>query len=248
MSEHIRKAGLDVDFVSNLATPPESATESLQNIDLVSMEWFTKSSELQNWKKGGSDGSLLWLHGHPKDGKTFTMSHVLSNLCHYFDYGRQRDAVAVFCTREYSEASLVASLVFQLVNNNLRADVALKGVASWPTSLTEDDLTKRLWKILDACIREVKAREAVFLIDGIDKLESTAGSSFLMNLVALHGSTQTCATNRVLISSRDYPHIRDVLSKFESIERGKEMRGKNFHPKWSICLLTLHRMSQDALL
>lgn len=69
-------------------------------------------------------------------------------------------------------------------------------------------------------------REVIFILDGVDEIGAETRSQFLRSLHYLEKKTRGKAIIRVLISSRDYPDIRDALDHYSAIERGKEWKGK----------------------
>lgn len=194
------------------------------------IEWFTKSPEFRAWKVN-TGLALLWLHGVPGDGKTVLMSYVTKHLPQYFEYTKAWDAATLFCSPDSSEISMLISLSLQLSKDIDRAGAAWSNIRSWPTPLTETQVSRHLWRLVEILIAagENSGSETIFLIDGIDELKSKTRAAFLNNLVALEKKASLSATTRVLVSSRDYPDIREALSHYTSIERQKERKGKKQH-------------------
>lgn len=194
-----------------------------------SVEWFTKSPEFQAWKDK-EHLALLWLHGAPGLGKSVTMCYALERLPRYFGYAKNWDVAVIFRFRSaQTENILVASLVFQLMRNSIRAEAALTKFNHWPTSPTKRELTKLLWELLEIMITGAPVRETVFLMDAIDELKPEIRSSFLNNFLDLEKQVQSSATLRVLISSRPYPDLQQALSHYLMIEPQKERKGEIPH-------------------
>lgn len=214
------------------------------------IEWFTKSPEFSAWK-GNPDLALLWLHGVPGAGKTVLMSYVTKHLPQYFEYTKAWDAATLFCSSDYSEISMLISLSLQLSKDIVRAGAAWSNIKSWPTALTETQVSRHLWRLVEILIAAGgnSGSETIFLIDAIDELKPTTRAAFLKNLVALEKKASLSATTRILVSSRDYPDIREALSHYKSIERENERKGKKSHMNtlgniYMHALIAGNRMSQ----
>jgi Cdc6-like AAA superfamily ATPase len=215
------KIGLQQNDILYASIAPESA-DKLCDVPSIetSLEWFTKSPEFKMWKEKGHC-ALLWLYGAPGDGKTVVMSYVRKRLPNHYGYAKRLDVASLFCSADHTENCLVASLVFQLIRNDLRAQAAKTKIKSWSGLPT----TKNLWELLETLINGVSAFETVLLIDGIDALKPDSRSSFLTNFLALEKQVQSGAIIRVLISSRPFSDIQVALAHYDSIEREKERKG-----------------------
>jgi hypothetical protein len=200
------------------------------------LEWFSKSIEYETWSGTGHSASL-WLHGGPADGKTVAATYVLESLPNQYPYDKPWDVASIFCTDKDSEIGLVASLAYQLLGRNERAQAAQetkqfkdlkKKLKPDPDKETFEDssLVKIWWQLLQLSIMTMPRYEIAIIIDGIDKIGNDASSSFLKQFVLLQKRIQSKIMMRVLISSRPFSDIRQALTHYPSIEKGKERRGK----------------------
>lgn len=167
----------------------------------------------------------LWLHGEHGDGKTIIMSYVLINLPWNRLYAEKENIASIFCSRNDSEEGVVASIAIQLLKNKFHPNTPL---SNFPISRFQPghgrlDFNHLLWRLLTGLIRANP--QAIFIIDGIDKLNFPVRSSFLDRFYRFEeelGSTRM----RVLISSDKNDDIQNALSYFPSIDRERERRGE----------------------
>ena len=121
------------------------------------------------------------------------------------------------------------SLATQLSCRIDRVSAELKKVAlpDFPRDHSEEaDWTRYIWKLLEALIVLISEHEVIFIIDEIDEMRAGVRSQFLQSLHNLEKNIQGKAIIRILVSCRDYPDIRDALSHYSTIEKGKEWNGK----------------------
>ncbi|KAL8718869.1 MAG: hypothetical protein Q9181_008140, partial [Wetmoreana brouardii] len=205
---------------------------TLQGVTEESLEWFSDSPEFKSWIST-DDSTSLWLHGPPRDGKTVVAMYTRQCLPKSKGYSQERDVASIFCSQGETEIGMVFSLASQLSHRIDRAIAEQNEVAlpEFPNDHSEEaDLTREVWKLLEALIKSPPGHEVVLIIDGIDEVVANIRSQFLQSLRYLEKKTRDKAIIRILISSRDYPDIRDALDHYPTIERGKE---------WKECLNTL---------
>lgn len=217
------KLGLQEHDLLQLSDPPYKSIPTTE----MPVKWFIETPEFQEWE-AKEHTALLWHHSGSGQGKTVIMSCLKENISDYFGYTKRPDVGAIFISpsSKVSEDCLVASLVFQLMKNNNRADYALRETRVW--SASHNELKDHMWELLETMIIEVPTRVTVFLIDGIDNLETETRSKFLRSLSCLvERQIQSKATLRVLISSNPRPDLRNSLSHYIRIEQGQERKRIN---------------------
>jgi Cdc6-like AAA superfamily ATPase len=173
----------------------------------------------------GSYSGRLWLHGEQGDGKTVIMSYVLRNLSSNHHYTDKEDIASIFCSCNDSEEGVVASIAIQLLKNKFRPNAPLSNfpVSTFQPGHGRLDFNHLLWRLLTGLIRANPT--AIFIIDGIDKLNFPVRSSFLDRFCKFEEELASTKM-RVLISSEKKDDIQNALSHFSSIDREKERRGE----------------------
>ena len=210
---------------------PDQIGRSLDNVTEESLEWFLKSPEFESWVST-DDSSHLWLHGLPDSDKSTVATYVRRLLSESESDSREKDIASIFCSREKdieTEIKMVWSLASQLSCRIDRAsakhnELALPDITRGSFG---DELARDLWKLLEQLILLLPEDEAILILDGIDEVPADTRSQFLLSLLRLERNLRGKAITRILISSRDYPDIREALSHYPSIERGKEWKSRD---------------------
>ncbi|KFY69520.1 hypothetical protein V496_00173 [Pseudogymnoascus sp. VKM F-4515 (FW-2607)] len=201
--------------------PPTSAKQLCKSPDIkLSLGWFLDSSEYRIWKSASS--SNLWLHGEHGDGKTVVMSYVLSSLSRDKFQTDEQGIASIFCSCNDSEEGVVASLVLQLLQN--KGSPSKLPIPTFRPGYERPDCNHLLWGLLKVLI--MASPGIVLIIDGIDKLELPARTSFLDRFDKLEtgGAGMGMHQLRVLISSGNSDHMRSAPSHCLSIDRERERR------------------------
>lgn len=201
---------------------------TLKDVKEESLEWFHESPEFKSWIST-DNSTYLWLYGLPGDGKTVIAMYTKQILSKSQGYSRERDVASIFCSRKDTEIGIAFSLASQLICRINRA-IAMQHKVVLPEfrkeHFEEADVTRDIWELLEALIRLLPWHEVIFILDGIDEIGLKIRSQFLQSLHYLEKRTQGKAIMRILVSSRDYPDIRDSLGHYSTIARGKELKGK----------------------
>lgn len=203
--------------------PPTSAKQLCKSPDIeLSLRWFLDSSEYRLWKS--NDSSNLWLHGEHGDGKTVVMSYVLSSLSRDKFQMDEQGIASIFCSCNDSEEGVVASLVLQLLQN--KGSPSKRPIPTFRPGYERPDFNHLLWGLLKVLI--IASPGIVLIIDGIDKLELLARTSFLgrLNRLVVDGAGMDTYRLRVLISSGYSDYMRSALAYCLRIDREKERRGE----------------------
>lgn len=210
----------------------DQTRDNLKGVTKESLEWFMDSPEFKSWIST-DDSTFLWLYGLAGDWKSVVAMYTRQRFSESKEYWLERDVASIFCSREATEIGMVFSLASQLSSRIDRANAEQNKVAlpEFPKDHSEEtDLTRDIWKLLEALIVLLPEHEVIFILDGIDEIELNTRSQFLRSLHYLEKKTRGKPIIRVLISSRDYPDIRDALDHYSTIERGKEWKGKKPYP------------------
>lgn len=210
---------------------PDQIGRSLDNVTEESLEWFLKSPEFESWVST-DDSSHLWLHGLPGSGKSTVATYVRRVLSESESDSREKDIASIFCSREKdieTEIKMVWSLASQLSCRIDRASAKHNELALPDITRASfgDELARDLWRLLEQIILLLPEDEAVFILDGIDEIPADTRSQFLLSLHHLERNLRGKAIVRILISSSDYPDIREALNHYPSIERGKEWKSRD---------------------
>lgn len=143
----------------------------------------------------------------------------------------ERYPVSIFCSRNDSEEGVVVSIALQLLRCKVRVKASKSRfhISKFHISKSHPDdrrlaFNRLLWELLATLI--TCSSEAVLIIDGIDKLESSVRRSFLDRFGKLEDEVMGTTDMRVLISSEKTDDIQNALSHYSSIDREKERRGE----------------------
>lgn len=214
--------------------PANQIGSTLQNVVGESLEWFNNSPEFKAWISA-EESTFLWLYGPPGDGKTVVAASTRQSLLRSGGYSPERDVASIFCSQGDTEITMVWSLASQLSHRIDRTN-AEQTKATLPEFLRDRseniDQIRDIWKLLEVLIILVPEHEVIFIIDGIDETEANTRTRFFQSLQYLEKKVCRKAIIRILISSRDYPDIRDALDHYSNIERGKEWKGEK--PQFSL--------------
>ena len=200
----------------------------LTNLHEKAMEWFTLSTQYSEWISS-KHSTFLWLYGLPGAGKTVIAAWLQKQLSKPEQTLKEQDVVTIFCSREVNEINMILGLISQLLSRIDRIDFGQDETAL-PQFLTkfkhEDELLLDLWGLLEVLIKMYPRREVIFIIDGIDEVKSKSRTQFLRSLQLLPERINEGIIVRILVSSRDFPDIRDCLVSWPKIDKLTEWKGE----------------------
>ncbi|KAL4871340.1 hypothetical protein BDV12DRAFT_206512 [Aspergillus spectabilis] len=198
-------------------------------------EWILETNELTDWLKGSKTGGptgsdVLWLYGHPGTGKStmvLTMTDELSK-----QFASSKKILAYFFCDSSSEkqrtaVAILRGLIYCLVKE--RPILMKHLIAKYVERQESESLYTSfdaLWAVLMEMGRD-RAVEVYCIIDALDECESVSREILLRQVHQSFRGYRTTnsllARPHILITSRQYPEIREYLSGF----RNKDLASYN---------------------
>ena len=209
-------------------------------IDPDSMEWFMKSVEVDSWLSS-HETQFLWHSGARGSGKTksswYIVRHYLEQraafqprLVYYFH--PENDEAPDATNRPHNPTSyhITLSIIAQLLSGNddlvqhIPPDVQHQLLACCQT--TDPSQEEVLWRTIRVLVKNMTESNLIVIVDGVDRLPSDQRAYFLQSIRDLWIAEKSRSTLKVLISSRPYSDIRNIIGDLPSIDPEKELTGK----------------------
>ncbi|KAL0932822.1 ankyrin repeat protein [Colletotrichum truncatum] len=236
---------LDVKLLSGVVEQTlRELRESNSHVNLDAMEWFMHGPEYMAWLT--SPGArFLWYHDPPGMGKTMILRHVVEQL--QLRYSSFRTYLAFFfCSRKLSiplsgtpqlltssiaSATIVASIISQFADKAMLQHIPLdvqEHLSNGHQHLGHEH-EAHLWEILSKILLNILSsqKEVWIVLDGVDELLLTERSHFMHGLRSLwndlnSGSRVEHMSFKVLLASRPYQDIQEILDGLPFVNLGKE--------------------------
>lgn len=184
---------------------------------------MTGSCREKNFSNGkGSKGGLLWITGGPGQGKTMLSIYLTEYLATCFesaDTERKQFPTFFFCdakqqTRNNAMA-ILRGILFQLLEQDQRLlSHILPSYEIQKERLFQQNSSEALWKFLIRMANDTGNAQMTCVLDGLDECEQ---SSLEPLLTKLDKVTSTAPRLKIVVVSREYPHLVASLGKSSRI-------------------------------
>ncbi|KAF2231650.1 hypothetical protein EV356DRAFT_535325 [Viridothelium virens] len=180
--------------------------------------WLTRHPKMRAWMQSDNEKYNLWLKGKPGSGKTVLCASVIR----FLKMDSMATVIYYFCNNFRSKhVNSLNAIQRSFCSQLLEADRSLSSFI-YDEYVSENKAASN--QVLSEVLRKLLSTldNVRIVIDGIDEWDARHAKKILIEFQSMVSSSSQGSPHRLLISSRELPHLTRAFTKFPVISLSAE--------------------------